>query len=128
MKKSPVIHFEIPYKDAGRVIEFYTKAFGWDMNNLGPAMNNYILAGTTETIEMKSTNPGEINGGFFPAEETNKTPLVTIQVEDINKSMEMVKEAGGKIINGPTDIPGVGLYVAFEDSEGNRTSMLQPAA
>ena len=26
----------------------------------------------------------------------------------------------------PADIPGVGRYVAFTDTEGNRVSMLQP--
>jgi predicted enzyme related to lactoylglutathione lyase len=26
------------------------------------------------------------------------------------------------------DIPGVGAYVSFEDTEGNRASMLQPLA
>lgn len=126
MKKSPVIHFELPYKDAKRVSDFYSKVFGWDMMNLGPEMNNYILAGTTETEGMKAIKPGEINGGLFPSEEDHKHPLITISVEDIHKSMKMVKETGGKIINGPHTIQGVGEYVAFEDSEGNRTSMLQP--
>lgn len=125
--KSPVIHFELPYKDAERVQKFYSTVFGWDMQNLSPGMNNYILAGTTETKDMKALKPGEINGGLFPVESGHAYPLITISVEDINKSMEMVREAGGKIINGPTDIPNVGLYVAFEDSEGNRTSMLQPS-
>ena len=98
------------------------------MNNLGPIMNNYILAGTTETEGMKATKPGEINGGLFPSTPNNTHPLITISVEDITRSIAMVKEHGGKIINGPTDIPGVGHYVAFEDSEGNRTSMLQSSA
>ncbi|MDO8270058.1 MAG: VOC family protein [Candidatus Levybacteria bacterium] len=126
MKKCPVVHFELPYKDGKRVSEFYSKVFGWDMMMLGPEMSNYILAGTTETENMVPTKPGAINGGLFQAEEDHKNPLITISVEDINKSMEMVKEAGGKIINGPHEIQGVGLYVAFEDSEGNRTSLLQP--
>jgi uncharacterized protein len=26
----------------------------------------------------------------------------------------------------PTEIPGVGLWISFEDTEGNRVSMLQP--
>ncbi len=126
MKQSPVIHFEMPYKDAQRVSDFYSKVFGWNMNNLGAIMNNYILAGTTETENMQSTKPGEINGGFFPSsDENNKYPLVTIQVEDINEAIEAVRNSGGEVLGFPVDIPGVGKYVAIHDTEGNRASMLQ---
>lgn len=127
MKKSPVVHFEMPYKDSIRVSEFYSKIFGWDMQVLGPEMDNYILAGTTETENMVPTKPGAINGGLFPAsDENNRYPLVTIQVENLDEAMKMVKESGGEVLGEPQDIAGVGKYVAIHDSEGNRVSMLQP--
>jgi len=40
--------------------------------------------------------------------------------------MSKVTAAGGKVLGEPMDIPGVGRYVAFFDTEGNRVSMLQP--
>jgi len=45
--------------------------------------------------------------------------------------MKRVEEAGGKVLGGqvtgkPDDIPGVGLYVSFIDTEGNRVGMLEP--
>jgi len=127
MKKSPVVHFEMPFKDSKRVIEFYCKVFGWDMTSMGESMANYILAGTTETENMQSTKPGEINGGFFESSEENiKYPLVTIKVEDMKEAMEAVKAAGGKVLSGPHDIPGVGQYTSIQDSEDNRVSLLQP--
>jgi predicted enzyme related to lactoylglutathione lyase len=51
---------------------------------------------------------------------------VVIAVDDIKDAMKKVDEAGGKVLGEPMEIPGVGLYVAFFDSEGNRVSMLQP--
>jgi predicted enzyme related to lactoylglutathione lyase len=39
--------------------------------------------------------------------------------------MKKVTDAGGKIIGEPQEIPGIGLWVVFTDSEGNRVSMLQ---
>ncbi len=129
MKRSPVVHFEMPYKDEKRAVDFYSKVFGWDMNALGPSMNGYILAGTTETVNMQSTQPGEINGGFFPAtDENNRHPLVTISVEDIKEAMKMVTDNGGEVLGEPVDIPNVGKYVAIQDSEGNRASILQPTS
>ena len=38
-----------------------------------------------------------------------------------------VRAAGGQVMGEPMAIPGVGDYVAFTDTEGNRLSMLQPS-
>ena len=38
----------------------------------------------------------------------------------------MVKNAGGKVLGEPADIPGIGRFVAFTDTEGNTLSILQP--
>jgi predicted enzyme related to lactoylglutathione lyase len=48
-------------------------------------------------------------------------------VDDIRKARKKVTDAGGNILGEPTEIPGVGQYVSFTDTEGNRVSMLQPA-
>ena len=40
--------------------------------------------------------------------------------------MKKVADAGGKVLGEPMEIPGIGLYVSFFDSESNRVSMLQP--
>jgi hypothetical protein len=37
-----------------------------------------------------------------------------------------VVQAGGKVLGEPLEIPGVGRYVSFFDTEGNRVSMMQP--
>ena len=61
---------------------------------------------------------------------TNKPaqyPSMVIAVEDIKEHMKKVEKAGGKVLGEPWDIPGVGLYVAFIDTEGNRVSMCQPS-
>jgi hypothetical protein len=42
--------------------------------------------------------------------------------------MDKVRTAGGQVLGEPMDIPGVGRYVSFFDTEGNRVSMLQPLA
>ena len=68
------------------------------------------------------------NGGFFPKakDKPAQYPSVVITVEDIKEHMKKVEKAGGKVLGEPWDIPGVGLYVSFIDTEGNRVSMLQP--
>ena len=49
-----------------------------------------------------------------------------IAVDDIKAAMAKVKAAGGEVLGEPMEIPGVGQYVSFSDSEGNRVSILQP--
>lgn len=129
MKKSSVVHFEMPTKDRKRVSEFYSKAFGWEMQQLGPEMGNYIMAQTTETGENgMPKNPGAINGGFFEYknDEENRVPHLVIAVDNIEESRADVEKAGGKITSEKMDIPGIGLYYSFKDSEGNIVGMLQP--
>ncbi|MBI3096445.1 MAG: VOC family protein [Rhodocyclales bacterium] len=124
----PVVHFEMPYEDPARMANFYQFAFGWKTQMLGPEMGNYVLA-TTAVSDAKRTAPaGAINGGFFPKNPDwpAQYPSVVIAVEDIVASMARVAEAGGQVLGEPMAIPGIGQYVSFFDTEGNRCSMLQP--
>jgi hypothetical protein len=127
-KMNPVVHFEMPAEDRKRMADFYTNVFGWQTQMLGPEMGDYVLATTTESDEMGPKRPGAINGGFFPKsnDKPGQYPSVVIAVEDIKEHMKKVEEAGGKVLGEPWNIPGIGLYVSFFDTEGNRLSMLQP--
>lgn len=124
----PVVHFEFPYDDRKRIATFYQAAFDWHTEMLGEDMGNYVLATTTETGETGPKKPGAINGGFYPKKPDwpAQYPSVVIAVEDIKKSIKKVSDAGGKVLGDPMEIPGVGQYVSFTDTEGNRLSMLQP--
>jgi predicted enzyme related to lactoylglutathione lyase len=123
----PVVHFEMPAEDRKRMSEFYAKAFGWQTQQLGPDMGNYVIAMTTESDEKGPKKPGAINGGFFTKSDDMPAqfPSVVIAVKDIAASMKKVAEAGGRVLGEPMNIPGVGQYVSFFDSEDNRVSMMQ---
>jgi len=45
---------------------------------------------------------------------------VVIAVDNIKEHMTNVEKSGGKVLGEPMDIPGIGLYVSFFDTEGNR--------
>jgi predicted enzyme related to lactoylglutathione lyase len=130
-KIDPVVHFEMPAEDRKRMATFYTKAFGWQTQMMGEDMGNYVLAKTTAEVD-KTGRPkkgGIINGGFYTksADMPAQYPSVVIAVENIKKSMTKVTKAGGKVIGEPMAIPGVGMYVSFFDTEGNRVSLMEPA-
>jgi predicted enzyme related to lactoylglutathione lyase len=127
---NPVVHFEMPAENRRRMAEFYSKAFDWQTELLGPEMGKYVVVTTTESDEKGPKKPGAINGGFYPKRDDMPAqyPAVVIAVDDLETSMKKVMKAGGKVLGDPMDIPGVGQYVSFFDTEGNRASMLKPLA
>jgi uncharacterized protein len=130
MKKiNPVVHFEMPADDRKRMADFYSNVFGWQTKLLGEDMGNYVTVATSETDKNgRPKNPGNINGGFYPKtkEMPAQYPSIVIGTDDIKESARKVKAAGGKILGEPIEIPGVGLYLSFIDTEGNRVSLLRP--
>ncbi|HEY2003539.1 MAG TPA: VOC family protein [Candidatus Saccharimonadia bacterium] len=139
-KPSPVVHFEMGYKDQGRMVKFYETAFGWKTEAMGTDMGNYVVVHTTETdkdgiVQTK----GAINGGFYQKTDDplSQAPSVVVSVDDIHDAVKSVEAAGGKILGGldqkgehtmePQMIPGVGLWISAMDTEGNRFSILQAA-
>lgn len=138
-KKNPVVHFEMGYFERERMKQFYSSVFGWDMQQLGPEMGDYVVAQTSETDDKGMVKlPGTINGGFYQkvADPGSHPPSVVIAVDDIKTAMKAVETGGGKILGGmlpdgshtmePTEIPGVGMWISIQDTEGNRVSLLQP--
>lgn len=129
-KMNPVVHFEMAAEDGKRMSDFYSIAFGWKAQQLGEEMGNYIIVQTTETDEKGMVKtPGAINGGIYNKMEdpVMNQPSIVISVDNIHESMEKIKNAGGKVLGEPTMIPGIGEYVSFFDTEGNRCSILQPS-
>ena len=125
---NPVVHFEMPYEDRQRMAAFYSSVFGWKLQMLGEEMGGYVLATTTEQDAKPGAPAGAINGGFFPkkADWPAQYPSIVIGVGNIRESMVKITKSGGEVLGEPMAIPGIGLYVSFLDSEGNRSSVLQP--
>lgn len=126
---NPVVHFEMPYEDQQRLVKFYSNAFGWQMQKMGSDMGDYVTAATTETDENRMVKtPGTINGGFFPKKPDwpAQYPSVVISVDNIKTAIKKIQDAGGQVLGEPVEIPGIGQYVSFTDTEGNRVSILQP--
>lgn len=128
-KMNPVVHFEMPAENRKRIAEFYTKAFGWQTQQLGSDMGEYVLVTTTESEETgRPKMGGAINGGFYQMTDdpVSNHPSVVIAVDDINDSILKIKTGGGKVLGEPMMIPGIGEFASFNDTEGNRVSILQP--
>jgi predicted enzyme related to lactoylglutathione lyase len=121
-----VVHFEIPADDVNRAQEFYQSAFGWNLNPIPEV--NYTMVGTTPTNEQgMPTDPGAINGGMLKREPPVTSPVITIDVEDIDKALEKIGTLGGSTVQPKQSVMDMGFAAYFKDSEGNLMGLWQSA-
>jgi predicted enzyme related to lactoylglutathione lyase len=114
------VHFEILTEDPEKTRAFYTQVFGWEASDWG-GEEEYIML-TTGDEDAPGIN-GAIMGRHF-----DQAVINTIEIDSLDAMMEKVTAAGGEVIHGPNEIPGVGTHVYCKDPEGNLFGMMEPAA
>ena len=121
-----VVHFEIPFEDGDRARSFYEGAFGWRMTQL-PDMD-YTLVMTGPTPEQgPPSEPGFINGGMMKREAPFGSPVVTVDVEDIDRALESIEKLGGTTAIAKQTVGDMGFAAYFKDPEGNLVGLWQNA-
>ena len=118
-----VVHFEIPFDDGDRARSFYREAFGWQLMDV-PGMS-YTLATTGPTAEQGATEPGFINGGMLRRQNPNDTPIMVIEVDDIDVALATIESLGGQTLLGRQQVGEMGWAAYFKDVEGNSMGLWQ---
>lgn len=129
-KMNPVVHFEIPADDVERAKEFYTKLFGWGIERFEMEGGEpYWIIQTTEVDDkMMPTTPGVINGGMMKRQNPGQPLMNYISVDSIEKFLDDIVAAGGKICMPKMEIAkGMGWIACFQDTEGNMMGLHTPA-
>jgi predicted enzyme related to lactoylglutathione lyase len=112
------VHFDINSQNPERVMKFYEKVFDWKFTRWkGPFDYWFIQTGEQD-------KPG-IDGGLSKTDDPGMTTSVTVETDDIDKTIDLIKENGGRIIADKNAIPGIGWYAGFEDTEGNQLGIMQ---
>jgi predicted enzyme related to lactoylglutathione lyase len=114
-KPGDLVHFEINTNNAERAKRFYTKLFGWKYKDSEiPGVEYYVIDGVT---------PG---GAINPIAQASKVkaPTVYFGVEDIDRSLQTVRDQGGTA-DDKLPIPGQGWFAACIDPDGNSFSLFQ---
>ena len=121
-----VVHFEIPADDVARAQEFYRSAFGWELDSM-PEMQ-YTQVRTTAVDETGSpTSPGAINGGMLRRQQPVTSPVIVIEVDDIDKALDGITALGGSTVSAKQPVGDMGYAAYFQDSEGNVVGLWQNA-
>ncbi len=121
-----VVHFEIPAEDEDRAGKFYSSAFGWEVSAM-PEMSYAMIKTTpTDATGMPSV-AGSINGGMFRREGDLKSPVVTVDVDDIDAALEKINSLGGSTVRPREEVGDMGWTAYFRDTEGNIVGLWQNA-
>jgi uncharacterized protein len=116
-----VVHFEIPFDDRDRAKGFYDAVFGWQLQTMEMAGGEYTSALTTPVDEKTQapTEPGAINGGLTERQGPTSAPVITVGVTAIDDTLKQVEASGGNVVQARTEIPNMGAFAYFTDTEGN---------
>jgi uncharacterized protein len=124
-----ITHFEIPYDDGDRARAFYAETFGWNVQHM-PDLQ-YTMASTGPVSEQgMPTEPGYINGGMYDRSgptAASQSPVITVDCDDIDATLETIEKAGGKTVVGKTPVADMGFAAYFTDTEGNVVGLWQSA-
>ena len=116
-----VVHFEIPVDDRTRAKEFYSSVFEWEPNDAD--MGGGVIYTSVKTVptdeSMQPKEPGAINGGITNRSSDTPAPVITIQVDSIDDALKKIEAGGGATVQARTEIPNMGAFAYFKDSEGN---------
>ena len=118
---SRVIHFEILGDDPERLAEFYRAALGWEIQSWEDAAEQGVEYWLVSTGAKDAAGiDGAIMRRQFPQPVIN-----TALVESLDAALDNIRAAGGKVVFGPQEIPGVGTHAYCEDPEGNLFGVIQ---
>jgi hypothetical protein len=110
MEHHTINYIEFSVTDMAEAKRFYTDAFGWSFNDYGPD-----YAGIRE-------GDGEAGGLRLMDEVTRGGPLVILYSNDLEATLQSVRDAGGEIVVEPFEFPG-GRRFHFTDPSGNELAV-----
>jgi uncharacterized protein len=120
-----VVHFEVPFDDADRARAFYKDVFNWQIQSI-PEMS-YNLVSTGPSGDQGPTEPGYIGGGMLQRQAPVTTPVITMEVDDIDATVVAIEKHGGASVGSKMPVGDMGFAAYFTDSEGNLMGLWETA-
>ena len=114
-----ICHFEIPADNVQSLAGFYTKLFGWKIEQL-PGFGDYWSVRTSEA-------EGALGGGMMKRQHPQQAIMNYVLVEDVAAYAAKAEELGAKVLLPKTEIPGMGWFAVIDDPQGNCLGLFQEA-
>ena len=119
-----IVHFDIPAEDVEKLKKFYSELFGWKIYR-APGPVEYWMIETVPVDEKGNPVRPGVNGGMYKKDQPELKPVNYILVEDIDESIQKIKNLGGTITQPKQQVPGIAWIAQAIDPEGNPLAILQ---
>lgn len=104
------VWFEHVSRDAKKAQAFYDEVLGWKVEPWGDSGYDMILAG--DTLDTM------IGGYSEPAKDRQKPHWISyVSVEDVDAAAAAAAANGGKVVEAPHDLPGIGRAARIADPQ-----------
>lgn len=120
----PVTWFSIPANDIAAAGRFYTQAFGWKIEPLTREADGtfdfHVAVSSPSNNDYEPSRAGRVNGCIVKRETGISTPVVLIEVDDLDAAMKKVIAAGGTVASAKIPMRSLGgEFVLVRDPDGN---------
>jgi predicted enzyme related to lactoylglutathione lyase len=104
---------ELATTDIEAALDFYAKLFGWGK---GPAHD----MGAMGVYQLFTLGGKQVGGIYRLNPQVSEGPhwLCYVRVSDVDRAAHAAKEAGGRIVNGPMEVPGGDWIAQIVDPQG----------
>lgn len=114
---------ELMTRDAAQAKDFYGKTLGWTFDDMPmPDGITYIIIKSGETMVG-----GMMQMGGPEMEGIPPHWMAYIAVDDIDKRVQALKDAGGSVMREPFDVEGVGRIAIVADPGGAAQGWMTPS-
>jgi len=106
---------ELMTSDIDGAKAFYSKLFGWELEDVKPGGMDYTLA---------KINDQQVAGMMQKPAEMPSSWGASVTVDDVEESRNLAESLGAKIVVEPTDVPGICRYCVIVDPQGAALSLI----
>lgn len=114
---------ELMTRDVARAKEFYAKTLGWDFESMPGDPSGYQIAkvGDTMVAGIMGMPPGSFEG-------VPEHWFSYVEIDDLDKRLALLTEAGGTIVRPPFEVPEVGKIAIVSIPGGAVQGWMVPVA
>lgn len=115
MAHGDITHIDIPVSDMTRASEFYSRLFGWNIAE-SPGFEGY---------PMWQAPNGISGGGLAPRDDGFTQPRSYVEVDSIDDTIAVAKEAGGTVLMEKQPITDTSAWAVISDLDGNSIGLYE---
>ncbi len=114
---NPFVHVELHTQDPEKAKKFYGELFDWKLEDV-PEMNYTV-------IDVGEQGRG---GGIMKSPMPDAAPqwVPYVLVDDVAASTEKARSLGATVLQGATEIPGIGWFSMLLDPTGAAFALFKP--